>query len=75
MRPFMRQSHQGWKKGCTGEMPYAKKVCALCVPLEKDKVKHICQHPQAGMHVWTHRHQRPVSGETPAWKNQGSNGN
>ena len=48
---------------------------ALCVPLEKDKVKHICQHPQAGMHVWTHRHQRPVSRETPAWKNQGNNSN
>lgn len=33
-----------------------------CVQSERDKVKGICQHPWAGMHVRIHRHQRPIPG-------------
>ena len=37
----MRQSHQGWKKRCTGEMPYAEKACAVCAFRERQSQTHL----------------------------------
>lgn len=44
----------------------------LCVHSERDKVKNTGQHHWSGMHVWTHRHQRPTPGGKLAASNQGT---
>lgn len=43
----------------------------MCAFRERDKVKDICHPPWAAMHVWTHRHQRPIPGGKLAASNQG----